>query len=373
MQSKVNIFHTLQHASDSEDENDAQNNKAKKIAEKKEQRARPDDKNKSSTKPAGGNPERQTKDEHARTKAPYKAKGVTEEAHPQDRHSGHGNQAFGAKPKKSGAGKGNWGNYKEDRKGNEEQGEAREDATEEQPQEEEKPAGITLSEYYQQQRQTQNEPQVNETKAKITSEQLTKELGTATALKTRVQQQVDDKKVGKKKDRLDVNHHAAINSEHANLLNFRTGFVEKEYKQRGADDVFGGQQGGQQGQRRGPRTGGQRENAKEEEAQPTEGQTADAQPVEGETKQAQEGATEVQTPTQTQGQGQGQGQDDRRRYEGQRGGRGGYRGGRPQGDRPQGDRPQGDRPQGDRPRKQHGGKDQGKINIEDESAFPKLG
>ena len=41
MQSKVNIFHSLQHASDSEDENDAQKNKAKKIADKKEQRARP--------------------------------------------------------------------------------------------------------------------------------------------------------------------------------------------------------------------------------------------------------------------------------------------------------------------------------------------
>ena len=75
-----------------------------------------------------------------------------------------------------------------------------------------------LSEYYQQQRQAQNEPQINETKAKITSEQLTKELGTATALKTRSQQQVDDRKVGKKKDRLDVNHHAAINSEYADLL-----------------------------------------------------------------------------------------------------------------------------------------------------------
>ena len=126
------------------------------------------------------------------------------------------------KPKKSGVGKGNWGNYKEDRKGNEEQtgagaGEG-EDGAEDKPQEEEKPAGITLSEYYQQHRQAQNEPQVNETKAKITSEQLTKELGTATALKTRSQQQVDDRKVGKKKDRLDVNHHAAINSEYANLL-----------------------------------------------------------------------------------------------------------------------------------------------------------
>ena len=45
--------------------------------------------------PPAGNPDRQTKEEHARTKGPYKAKTVTEEAHPQDRHSGHGNQAYG--------------------------------------------------------------------------------------------------------------------------------------------------------------------------------------------------------------------------------------------------------------------------------------
>jgi len=365
MQSKVNIFHSLQH-SDSEEENDTQKNKAKKIAEKKEQRTRPDDKTKSTANrqvPPGGNPDRQIKEEHARTKAPYKTKGVPEEPHPQDRHSGHGNQAYGGKPKKGGAGRGNWGNFKEDKRTNEDQREAPagegEEATEEKAQEEEKPAGITLSEYYQQHRQAQNEPQINEAKAKITSEQLTKDLGNATALVTRAQHQVDDRKVGKKKDRLDVNHHAAINSEHANLLNFRTGFVEKEYRQKGVEETSGQK-------RVGPKTGGpkERENAKEEEVQP---QTTEAQPTEG--VQAQESGVESQAQTQTQGQDN----QNRRRNEGQRGGRGAYRGDRPQGDRPQGDRPQGDRPQGDRPRKQHGGKDQGKINFEDESAFPKLG
>jgi len=88
----------------------------------------------------------------------------------------------------------------------------------EQVQEEEKPEGLTLQEYYAKQTFSQNQPKINEVKAKITSEQLIKELGNSTLLKTRQSQQVDDRKAGKKKEHLDVNHHAALTTEYADLL-----------------------------------------------------------------------------------------------------------------------------------------------------------
>jgi len=95
--------------------------------------------------------------------------------------------------------------------------EATAEETTEAPVVEEKPT-LTLQEYYEQQRFAQEDQEVNEAKAKITSDQLLKELGKATALKSKNQEKNDDHRVGKKKGHLDVDHHAGLATEHANLL-----------------------------------------------------------------------------------------------------------------------------------------------------------
>jgi hypothetical protein len=329
MTSKHNIFASLPQHVDSDEEVQTRTKKTEKKDVSKTEKP----------KPARTGATGTQKEEHSRLKEPKKEKGVSAQPHPLDRHSGTGNQAYGAKPKKGGAGKGNWGNYKDERKPREEGAvEEGAEATEETPVEEEKPTGLTLQEYYAQQKVAQNEPQINEAKAKITAEQLKKELGTATLLKTRQQQEIDDKKVGKKKGTLDVNHHAAITTEHANLLNFRTGFVEREYRSRNPEDAADAKRSGPRAVGKGEK---ERENAKEEEAKPQGevAQPADAKP------------TGEEFPEGTPGE---QAESPKRRGDGGRGGRGGHRGGR----------------------KPYGGKqgaDQAKINFEDESAFPKLG
>jgi len=361
MTSKLNIFNSLpQHASDSEEETNTKNAKTKVRHQNQEQRKHDHEKGTAHGHTAPKDPNQ--KEDVARQKNQQRSKGVTAEAHPNDRHSG--------------TGKGNWGNFKEDRKA----GEEGDDTETPEVQEEEKPEGITLSEYLANKRVATNEPQVNEAKSKITSEQLMKEVGKATLLKTKATSEIDDKIIGKKKEKLNVNHHAAINSEHASLLNFRTGFVEKEYKER----VFG------EDSNEPRRFGGAREHRERREKTDNQEGQAETQgdKAQGEKAPAQTEAGEVATPTEgkTQEQGQGQGQEQRyqKRSEGEnqggyvKGGRGGYRGDRPQGDRPHGDRPQGERrPYGDRPqgeRKPYGNKQSNtKVNVEDESAFPKLG
>jgi hypothetical protein len=347
MTSKLNIFNALPAAaSDSEDEITAKNAKTRSTHEKRDQRKQEGQKG-----PHGHTAPRDPTQKEDVTRAKNTQKKVlTAEPHPNDRQSGTGTQAFGVKPKKAGAGKGNWGNYKEDRKPTGEEGEEVEST---EVQEEEKPEGITLAEYLANRGATSSQPLVNEAKSKITSEQLMKEVGKATLLK---QQEIDDKIIGQKKGKLNVNHHASINTEHSELLGFRTGFVEREYKERSRDDApqfprkFGGE-------RRAPR----------EERQKEEGQTetqTETTPVEGTTTEGTATTTEAKP------------QEERRQY--QKGGRGGYNKDRPQGDRPHGDRPHGDRPHGDRPqgeRRPYAGKqgNTAKVNVEDESAFPKLG
>ena len=122
---------------------------------------------------------------------------------------------FSGKPKKGGAGKGNWGKATEGEATAEVQAEGEETA--EVQAEEEKPS-LTLQEYYEQHRFAQDEQEVNEAKAKITSDQLLKELGKATALKSKNQEKNDDYRVGTKKGHLNVDHHAGLATEHANLL-----------------------------------------------------------------------------------------------------------------------------------------------------------
>jgi len=358
MTSKLNIFNSLpQHASDSEDETNSKNAKTRVRHENQNQRRNEHEKGTAHGHTAPKDPNQ--KEDVARQKNQHKTKGVTAEPHPNDRHSGTGSAAYGAKPKKSGTGKGNWGNFKEDRKA----GEEGEDTETPEVQEEEKPEGITLSEYFANRNVATSQPQVNEAKSKITSEQLMKEVGKATVLKTRAQQEIDDKNVGKKKDKLNINHHAGINSEHANLLNFRTGFVEKEYRER-----VRGEEGNEP-----RRFGGPREHREKREK--PEGQTeTQGEEVQGEKPAVQAEGGEVAAPTEGKTQEQGQ-EGQKRREGGQQGGytkggnRGGYRGDRPQGDRPYGDRPQGER----RPYNNNKQGGSTKVNVEDESAFPKLG
>jgi len=329
MTSKLNIFNSLpQHASDSEDEVTIKNAKTKTTHEKREQR-----KQEGAKGPHGHAAPRDPtqKEDVTRSKNQQKSK-VTAEPHPQDRQSGTGTQAYGGKPKKGGAGKGNWGNFKEDKKAGEE---GTEEVESPEVVEEEKPEGITLQEYLANKRVATSGPQVNEAKSKITSEQLMKEVGKATLMKNRVQQEIDDKKVGKVKGFLDVNHHASINTEHSELLNFRTGFVEREYKERSRD-------GDQPTQPR--KFGGKREERqKEEVAAPAEGQ-AEA------TTEATEGAATTEAKP-----------EEGQKRPAHRGGRGGYTKG--------GDRPQGER----RPYQGKQSANATKVNVEDESAFPKLG
>jgi hypothetical protein len=335
MTSKLNIFNSLpQHASDSEDEVTVKNAKNKTTHEKREQR-----KTDGAKGPHGHTAPRDPnqKEDVTRSKNQQKQKGVTAEAHPNDRQSGTGVQAYGGKPKKAGAGKGNWGNFKEDRKVNEEGEEVESPEVQE---EEEKPEGKTLAEYLASRGQTQSQAQVNEAKSKITSEQLMKEVGKATLLKNRVQQEIDDKKAGTKKGRLDVDHHASINTEHSELLGFRTGFVEREYRERTRDGDAPQQ----------PRKfGGRREDRQKEET--TTEAVAETTPVEGTTTEGAATTTEAKPE---------EGQKTEKRQP-QRGGRGGYTKG--------GDRPQGER----RPYQGKQGGNNTKVNVEDESAFPKLG
>lgn len=318
MSNKLNIFNSLpQYPSDDEEERTT-----KKVTGTKQ------------TDKPRGKPAVQ-KEDHTKAKETRKTKGVSEQPHPLDRHSGTGSQAYGGKPKKGGAGKGNWGKTTVEGEAPVEAVEGEE--TTEQVVEEEKPS-LTLQEYYEKHRLAEEDQEVNEAKAKITSDHLLKELGKATAIKSRNQERNDDLKIGKKKGHLNINHHAGISTEHADLLGFRTGFVEKEYRQRKEGEELPPRR--EFGQRRGERK--ERENAKEEEtpAQPTttaEGETASpTEQAEGQEKRREGG---------------------QRRGDGNRGGnRGGQRGGN----------------QG--PRKPYVPREtKANVNVADESAFPKLG
>jgi len=323
MSNKLNIFNSLPQDF-SDDEEDTR--QTKKVTG-----TRTTDKQ---TKGKGPAPQ---KEEHTRTKETRKEKGVTDKPHPLDRHSGAGNQAYGGKPKKGGAGKGNWGKTTVE---GETPVDVAEEETEVQQAEEEKPT-LTLQEYYEKHRLAEEDQAVNEAKAKITSDHLLKELGKATALKSR--EANDDKRVGKKKGHLDINHHAGISTEHADLLGFRTGFIEKEYRQRKEGEELPPRRTGGQREPREPR-----EPRKEREDNKEQETPVQATPVEGEQPVVEGQATEGQERRREAGP---------RRGDGNRGGRGGNRGGN----------------QG--PRKPYVPREnnQAKINISDESAFPKLG
>lgn len=153
-------------------------------------------------------------------KEPRKQKGVPAEPHPLDRHSGTG--INDRKPKKGGAGKFGLGTIKDEIK----EGEVAVEGGNESPEAEtEKDTGITLEEYYKLKGGvSQEERQINEAKAKVTQQELLKEIGTAKPLQSRAQQKVDDDKVVNLKKKNQADHSVTINTEHADLLRFKTGF-----------------------------------------------------------------------------------------------------------------------------------------------------
>jgi len=224
--------------------------------------------------------------------------------------------------KKGGAGKGNWGSYKdrkEDRTGEGEE-------TQEETPESQQPTGITLEEYLAKTKLAKNEPQINEAKAKITSEQLMKEVlqGKATILAPKNK---DDKEKPQPKKKVNVDEETHVVSgvqQYADLLNFRTGFVEREFgKKRSEADA--------------PR---------EKRERPAE----------------KEPAAEQETPAEDKPEAE-------KRQERPRGDnkekRGGFKKGSFKGNK------EGGNHRGGNYRKNY--QPQPKINIEDDSAFPKLG
>lgn len=318
MSNKSNIFAVLpqDHSDDEDNHGGQQARKEKKQNNKK-------DTGKVEEKPAQAQKtqEKAGKDDHKKNK-----KVPEPGTHPLDRHSGTGQAAFDKKnSKKGGHGKGNVGVATKE---TEEETKA-EETTEEQPQEEAKPEGITLEEYYSQTAQS-SANQVDQAKLKQVQDELTKDLlskkGTLYVKKTAE----EEKPVARKTAKANIDHHAALNTEHADLLNFRTGFVE--YKERTER----------------PKPAPKKEE-KTEEA-PAEGEKVEkAEKAEGEAPAEGEKAEDNKEKRGGRGGYRGNNRGENR---GDKGGkRGGYKGGN----------------------NHHNKSGQPKINFEDDSAFPKLG
>lgn len=173
------------------------------------------------------------KAEHIRPKEPRKLKGIPAEPHPLDRHSGTGLNPWEKRPKKAGGGKYNVGTIKDELQAGEIAGE--QGAEEANVEEAEKDTSITLAEYYQLKGYSQEESQkqVNEAKSKVTQQELLKEIGTAKPLQSRAQTKVDENLVNQKK-KIVAEHAVGINTEHADLLGFKTGF--RTFTERKLDD-----------------------------------------------------------------------------------------------------------------------------------------
>lgn len=120
---------------------------------------------------------------------------------------------FSKKEKKDGRGKGNWGNFKDDSKRTKEETDDTQEVKPSTTEEEDKT--ITFDEYLGR-NTTQTNKIVNDVKAKISDEQLKKELGKATLLETRKTIKNDDKQETYKKNEAVVI--TGMNTEHANLL-----------------------------------------------------------------------------------------------------------------------------------------------------------
>jgi len=344
MTNKSNIFSVLpQDHSDDEDNQGTQQSRKEKKQTNKTNTGKAEEKSapvqsSSKTQDAGKNA---VKDEHK------KKKQVPESGqHPLDRQSGTGQPAFDKKSvKKGGHGKGNVGNANKD--GEEETKE--EAGDEEKPQEEQKPEGITLEEYYAQSTQGAHS-QVDQSKVKSVQEELTKDLLSKKAtLYVKNKNQEEEAKPLRKTIKANVDHHASLNTEHADLLNFRTGFVEREFKERKeGDKPYGDRPYGDRPYGDKPYKSAPKKDEKTEEAPAT---------------------TEEKTEV-VEGEEQGEKGDDNKE---KRGGRGGYRGGNRGGNNYRGSNRGGNRGGNYNNNSGSTKSAQTKINVEDDSAFPKLG
>jgi hypothetical protein len=249
---KNNPFGLLEHSDDDDDEGTVKTNKPKKQAPapNKEVKSQPQANKqrviqedsaptkklenkkapfKGPTQEAGA----ANKEQHTKPKENRKLKGVPAEPHPLDRKSGTGQNPWDKKAKRGGGGKFNTGTVGDELKAGDEPESANKEEGE--GEEAEKDAGMTLAEYYQKTGQAdQTEEKVvaiNENKAKVTQQELLKDLGTAKKLSNRNEVKIDDREVGPTKKITAVDSHAvAMNTEHASLLGFKTGF--KTYTER---------------------------------------------------------------------------------------------------------------------------------------------
>jgi hypothetical protein len=219
MATKLNIFSALPiDHSDDEDHGKGQGKNAKKPVNKKEGGHKDAKPNNQPIKQSNEDPKKAHKDDHKKSKQ-------TPESghHASDRHSGTGHAAFDKKTfKKGGHGKGNVG------KADDKEENAKEEEVEEAQEKEEEPKGISLEEYWAKKGiKTESTNQVDPAIKKKMEEELTKEL-----LAKKATPLVSRRKAEEKEVKQEASHFVALNSNHSDLLNFRTGFVEREYKER---------------------------------------------------------------------------------------------------------------------------------------------
>lgn len=252
--------------------------------------------------------------------------------HTLDRKSGTGQSAFEKKDKKGGAGRFNKGNYKDDIKRKE--GEKEEFSGDEESPKEEEDTTVTWDDYLAKTASGETKQQVNDTKLKVTDDQLKKELGKATLLQTRKDVQIDEHTETVKKGKTGTV--VGMNTEHAELLGFRTGFKTFDTTKR---------------RERKPEDKPADKPAEKDGETKTEATTEEKK---GEEKPAEDTKPEGESPNGQKGGYKGGYKGDKGGYKGgYKGDKGGYKGDKG-----------GYKPKGEK-----------KItfNAEDESLFPKLG
>lgn len=244
---KSNPFGLLEHSDDDDDEEVVKTAKPKKQAPPKEKEAKsqpqankprpvqedsaPKKQNFDNKKaPVNKGPAQEAsaanKEQHSKAKESRKLKGVPSEPHPLDRKSGTGQNPWDKKAKRGGGGKFNTGTINDDLKAGEEPESANKEEGE--PEEAEKDAGLTLSEYYEKIGQSDKQAQAVINEAKVKAQQdlqkvLDKEK--ATKLSNKIITKIDDREAGPTKKSTGADSHAvAMNTEHAALLGFKTGF-----------------------------------------------------------------------------------------------------------------------------------------------------
>lgn len=225
MANKLNIFSALptDHSDDEDHGKGNQGKNAKKTTNKTQGGHKDAKPNNQPIKASNEDPKKAHKDDHKKFKQ-------TPESghHASDRHSGTGHAAFDKKTfKKGGHGKGNVG------KADDKEENAKEEEGTEVVEKEEEPKGITLEEYWAKKGIKTETQTVDPNIKKKMEEELTKELlaKKATPLVSKKKADASEPQVKAESS----SHLVSLNSAHSDLLNFRTGFVEREYKERTKD------------------------------------------------------------------------------------------------------------------------------------------